>query len=138
MDYREFLGLCSQWKIFPSLLSKSALADIFKQANNSGEDSGDTGGHEFTFEEYKVAMIGIASALKLPIMSNGRNLASHLTFAVKKETVFCSRILPYYTLPSYKQYSHATNATLILCNSAASEYQSEIAHLHAANDIMAL
>ena len=30
MDYREFLHLCSSWKIFPGLLSKTHLTDIFK------------------------------------------------------------------------------------------------------------
>jgi hypothetical protein len=62
MDYKEFVGLCTHLKIFPTLLSRTQLSEIFKKAND-GEDSGDSGGHEFTFEEYKSAMVGIASGL---------------------------------------------------------------------------
>ena len=81
MDYREFLGLCSQWNIFPTLLSKTTLSEIFKKANVE-DDAGDAGGHECNFEEYKSAMIGIATALGVPIMCNGRNLASKPTFGL--------------------------------------------------------
>jgi hypothetical protein len=96
MDYREFLGMCLSWKIFPGLLTKTQLTDIFKvctrlrqicldlillnkscsaahtnwslafgqEANMS--DSNDQEGHELTFDEWKLANIEIASALKLP------------------------------------------------------------------------
>jgi len=30
VDYREFLHVCSEWKIFPGVLSKTRLSDIFK------------------------------------------------------------------------------------------------------------
>ena len=57
---REFLGLCTHLKIFPALLSRTRLSDIFKEANEVGDEA-DAGGHEFTFEEYKTAMVGIAA-----------------------------------------------------------------------------
>jgi hypothetical protein len=84
MDYKEFLGLAQYLKVYPNLLARYQLSEIFKAANS--EDHGeDEGGHELNFDEFKSAMIGMASELDLPIMCNGRNLASTITFPLKRE-----------------------------------------------------
>ena len=84
MDYKEFLGLAQYLKVYPNLLARYQLSEIFKEANS--EDHGeDEGGHELNFDEFKSAMIGMASELDLPIMCNGRNLASTIKFPLKRE-----------------------------------------------------
>ena len=58
-----------------SIAHGNASNIAIEQEANTAEDANDDGGHELTFEEWKRAMIGIASALDLPSENVGKKIS---------------------------------------------------------------
>lgn len=77
MDYREFLALMVHLKLHPDPFSKTVLGRIYKQANAADEGADQC---EFTFDEYKNAMMLLAREFEIPIFYNGRNIAQNSAF----------------------------------------------------------
>jgi HEAT repeat protein len=94
MDFKEFLVVAQYLKVFPNLIARYQLSEIFRAANRDSVDDQGEGEdvNELNFDEFKSAIIGIASALDLPILCNGRNLASKVTFPLKREVSIASNL----------------------------------------------
>ena len=76
-------------------IARYQLSEIFRAANRDSVDQGEGEDvDELNFDEFKSVMIGIGIALELelPILCNSRNLASKVTFPLKKEVSIASNL----------------------------------------------
>ena len=95
MDFKEFIVVAQYLEVFPKLIARYQLSEIFRAANRDSVDQGEGEDvDELNFDEFKSVMIGIGIALELelPILCNSRNLASKVTFPLKKEVSIASNL----------------------------------------------
>jgi len=79
MDFREFVSLIEKIGMCPEPFNKTLLAKVFKEVNMSGAaDDLNDDAHEFSYEEYKTAMLILCSELGVPIYVNGRNIVQRV------------------------------------------------------------